>query len=265
MDDWGADRFRAEMEQRLGRPLAPPRALRWDQTGDHLGWHEQHDGRWYLGVFVENGRVQDVDGCRQKTAFRELVTRFRPEVRLTPHQNALFTNLEASQRRAVEDLLRAHGVPLVSDLSNALRFSMACPAMPTCGLAMADSERALPRVIRQIEAALAEVGLADERLSVRMTGCPNGCARPYLGDIGFVGRTIGRYQIWIGGDFEGTRLSEVLADVVPEDDLVVWLRPLFALFRDERQSGESFGNFCHRLGIERLRAVATPALAGATR
>jgi sulfite reductase (ferredoxin) len=265
MDNWGVDRFRAEMERRLGVTLAPPRPLRWEGTGDHLGWHEQHDGRWYLGVFVENGRVRDADGCQQKAAFRELVTQFRPDVRLTPHQNILFTNLEVSERGAVEAHLRAHGVPLVGDLSNALRFSMACPAMPTCGLAMADSERALPRVIRQIEATLAEVGLADERLSVRMTGCPNGCARPYLGDIGFVGRTIGRYQVWIGGDFEGTRLSEVLADVVPEADLVTWLRPLFVLFRDERQPGESFGNFCHRVGIERLRAVATPELVGAPR
>ncbi len=256
LDRWGLDRFRAEMEQRLGRRLAPPRALRWDATGDHLGWHAQPDGRWCLGVWVENGRIRDTDGLRQKTAFRALVERFRPTVRLTPQQNVLFLDLAAADRPAVEALLREHGVALVEEVPQARRYAMACPALPTCGLSITDAERALPGVIRQIEADLAALGLAGERLSVRMTGCPNGCARPYLGDIGFVGRTVGKYEVWVGGDFEGTRLSAPLADLVPVGELAARLRPLFALYRDERRPGEGFGDFCHRVGLERLRAVA---------
>ncbi len=263
IDGWGLDRFRAEMERRLGTRLAPPRPLRWQHTGDHLGWHEQPDGRAYLGVWIENGRIQDVGGRRLKAGLRALVERFRPTIWLTAHQNALFGDLPADRRAEVEALLRAHGVPLVEEVPSALRHSMACPAIPTCGLAVAESERALPSVIRQIHAVLDELGLAGERLSVRMTGCPNGCARPYLGDIGFVGRSPGKYQIYVGGDFEGSRLNQLYADLVPTEELAEWLRPLFVLFRAERQPGEGFGDFCHRVGIARLQALAEPAAAGA--
>jgi sulfite reductase (ferredoxin) len=258
VERWGVDHFRAAVEDGLGRPLAPPRSLRWDRTGDHLGWHAQHDGRWYLGVWVENGRIQDEGGVRTRAAFRALVEQFRPGVRLTPGQSILFTHLETRQRSAVEELLREHGVALVGDLPNALRYSLACPAIPTCGLALAESERALPAVVREIAVMLAELGLADEKLSVRMTGCPNGCARPYLGDVGFVGRTPGRYQIYVGGDFEGTHLNSLLADLVPVDELAGRLRPLFVHFRDHGALGEGFGAYCHRVGIEALRELAFP-------
>ena len=266
IDDWGVDAFRAEMGRRLGCQLAPPRPLQWQGNPDHLGWNQQHDGRWFLGLWIENGRIADRDDMQRRTAFRELVAHFRPEVRLTAQQNILFGGFQADERAAVEDLLRAHGVPLVEQIPAALRFALACPAIPTCGLALAEAERALPAVIRRIDAVLADLGLGDERLSVRMTGCPNGCARPYLGDIGFVGRTPGKYQVYVGGDFEGTRLNALLADMVPAEDLAARLRPLFILFREERQPGEGFGNFCHRTGIERLRSLVADgavAVAGA--
>lgn len=256
--NFGLDRFRDELRRRLGKPLAPPRELHWEGTDDHLGWHEQHDGRWYLGVWVENGRIGNADGLQQKTAFRKLVEQFKPGVRNTPQQSILFTDIDESQRADIDRLLRTHGVPVVGDLPTALRYSMACPAIPTCGLALAESERTLPSVIRQIEAILEEEGLANERISVRMTGCPNGCARPYLGDIGFVGRTVGRYQVYLGGDFEGTRLNRMVADMVPVDQLAERLRPLFLLWREERCDGETFGDFCFRVGVERLRAIAFP-------
>lgn len=258
VEDRGLDWFRGEMESRLGCKLAPPRELRWGAMSDHVGWHEQHDGKGYLGVFVENGRIQDVGGFRYKTGFRTLVQKFRPGVRLTPNQNVLFTDIEPDKRAAVEALLRDHGVLLEGEFSSALRFSMSCPAIPTCGLALAESERALPPVIRRIEAILTELGLGNERMSVRMTGCPNGCARPYLGDIGFVGRTVGKYQMYVGGDFEGTRLSQLLADLVPGNELAERLRPLFLEFREQRRNGEGFGDFCTRIGIERLREMAFP-------
>ncbi|MEA2641203.1 MAG: hypothetical protein QOF51_2597, partial [Chloroflexota bacterium] len=252
----GVERFRREMERYAGHRLQPPRELHWEHTHDHLGWNVQHDGRWWLGVWIENGRIRDTEQMQMKTAFRKIAEQFKPGIRMTPTQNIMFTDVAEADREGIARLLHDHGVPLVETVSNALRFSMACPATPTCGLALAESERALPDVVRKIEGYLNEAGLGDERLSIRMTGCPNGCARPFIGDVGFVGRTPGKYQMYIGGDFEGTRLNRLLADLVPVNDLAERLRPLFPLFRDEREPGESFGNFCNRVGVERLRAVA---------
>ena len=262
LDRIGVSGLRQELESRLGHRVADPRPLSWDGTVDHLGWHAQSDGRWFLGVWIENGRIQDNESAAQRTAFRELVEKFRPDVRLTAQQSILFTNIASQDRAAVESLLRGHHVLLEGEISNALRYSMACPAVPTCGLALAESERALPTVIRQMGADLDQLGLGDERLSVRMTGCPNGCARPYLGDIGFVGRTPGKYQIYVAGDFEGTRLNQMLADLVPIDQLAPRLRHLFTLFRSEKREGEGFGDFCNRIGIDRLRTASDPTLVG---
>ncbi len=254
----GLERFKRAMESWVGHRLAPPRELDWSDTHDHLGWHDQHDGKSFLGVWIENGRIQDSEAIRMKAGFRALVEKYRPGIVLTPQQNILFTDIAPADRAGVEELLHSYGIPLIGEFSNALRFSMACPAIPTCGLALAESERALPNVVRRIEAILSELGLENERLSIRMTGCPNGCARPYLGDIGFVGRTVGRYQIYVGGDFEGTRLGKLLEDIVKVDELAERLRPLFVMFRDERQPGEAFGDFCNRVGVPRLHAAAFP-------
>lgn len=256
VEEKGVDWFKAQMEARLGYALAAPLPMQWDRVDDHLGWHPQGDGRWFLGVYVENGRVQDSERMRMKTAFRMLIETYRPSIRLTPQQNILFTDIAEVDKPAIDALLAEHGVPAVHQLSNALRYAMACPALPTCGLAMSDAERALPEVVRGIEAELARLGLQDEVLSIRMTGCPNGCARPYLGDIGFVGRTLNAYNIYIGGDFEGTRLNQAYAELVRKDKLVETLVPLFALFKAMREPGERFGDFCYRLGVEALREMA---------
>jgi sulfite reductase (ferredoxin) len=263
----GIERFKRAMESWVGHRLAEPRPLQWRHTEDHLGWHDQYDGRSFLGVWIENGRIQDSDDMRMKSGFRALVDRYRPGVVLTPNQNILFTDINRSDRASIEDLLRRYGIPLMEEVPMALRYSMACPAVPTCGLALAESERALPTVVRRIEAILSELGLENERMSIRMTGCPNGCARPFLGDIGFVGRTVGRYQMYVGGDFEGTRLSKLLEDMVKADELPERLRPLLAMFRDERRDGEGFGDFCNRVGMERLHQAAFPEkqLVGAAR
>ncbi len=258
VEDWGIDKFRAEVERRLGRSLAPPRPLEWNHAGDHFGWHKQYDGKWYLGIFIENGRLQDANGVYMKTAFREIVEKFKPGIRLTALQNLIFTDVKAKDRGAIEQILRGYGVPLAGDLPNVLLNSMACPAIPTCGLAVAESERVLPSIVRRIHGLMSELGLGGEQLSVRMTGCPNGCARPYIGDIGLVGRTLGKYQLYVGGDFEGTRLNTLLADLVPSDEIPDRLRPLFLAFRDERFTGEGFGDFCHRVGLERLKALSEP-------
>jgi sulfite reductase (ferredoxin) len=255
VEEWGLPRFRAEMSRRMGKKLEEAHAIGWEGAPDHLGWNVQGDGNLFLGVYVENGRVLDDGELRMKTAFRKLVEELQPGVTLTPQQNVLFTDIPAAKRSRVEEILREHNVPLVEELPNALRFSMACPALPTCGLAIAEAERALPSIIREIDAELARQGLQDEVMSVRMTGCPNGCARPYIGDIGIVGRSLNQYVVFLGGDFEGTRLNQEYADLVPADQIVPLLRPVFALFKAQRQEGESFGDFCSRFGIERIREM----------
>ncbi len=256
LEDWGVERFKAELDKRVGRTLAPPRPLQWHGEEDHLGWHQQADGKWFLGVYVENGRVKDDDRGQVKAAFRALLETFPFGVRLTPQQNILFTDIADHERPVVETILSDCGVAPVEKLSNALRYSMACPALPTCGLAVSEAERALPDLIRAFEAELASLGLAGETMSIRMSGCPNGCSRPFIGDIGLVGRTLGKYQVYLGGNFAGTRLNTLYADLVPVGELVSRLRPLFLRYREHRAPGEGFGDFCNRVGVASLREGA---------
>ena len=250
LDDRGTEWFRAQAEERLGWRLSDPTPIEdWD-VDDHLGWHEQGDGRWFLGVHVENGRVLDTGSQRMRTALRSVVEQFKPDVRLTAQQNILFTDIEAGDRAAIDALLADHEVRSVESMSPMFRAAMACPAMPTCGLALAEAERSLPDVIRSLDTELERLGLGQERLSVRMTGCPNGCARPFLGDVGLVGKTADHYQVYLGGDFAGTRLNRLFAEMVHQDEIVPTLSPVLERFRDERLEGESFGDWCHRIGDE---------------
>ncbi|MPZ88427.1 MAG: NADPH-dependent assimilatory sulfite reductase hemoprotein subunit [Nitriliruptorales bacterium] len=264
VDDWGLDRFRAEVERRLGRRLAVPAPLAWPATDDHLGWHGQQDGRWFLGLPVPSGRIAD-DGIRLRTALRRVVERFRPGVRLTPRQDVLLTGIAEGDREAVDQELRAHGVAAVEALRPIERHALACPAMPTCGLALAEAERALPGVIADLKAVADSLGLGDEPLHVRLTGCPNGCARPYSTEIGIVGRGVDRYAVFLGGDADGTRLTSRYADQVDRARLGDVLRPVLAAFRDERRPGERFGDFCDRAGVDALRARFVPDEPATTR
>ena len=251
--DRGVDWFRERVQERLPFRLGPSRPLSWKPVDDHLGWHEQGDGLLYYGLYVENGRIKDEDGTRLRSALRELVSRLRLTVRLTAQQNVILTGVAPEDRSLVDEVLRANGVPLSEDLSNTLRHSMACPAYPTCGLAVAEAERALPDLIRRIEGLVGELGLAAERISFRMTGCPNGCARPYLGDVGFVGTTLGKYDVFLGGDFDGTRLNRLYAKNVPLGDIPGLLRDPLHAFAAEREAGEGFGDWSARLGVDHLR------------
>lgn len=253
LDTIGVEGFRAELERRVGKPLAPSRPVEWRDAADHLGWIDQRDGRWSLGLWVENGRIADTDTVRLRTALRTIVETYRPGVRLTPQQNILLTDIASADRDGIEAALRAHGVRPAAELLPVRRSSMACPALPTCGLALAEAERSLPSLVDEIEAVLKELGLQDERFSVRMTGCPNGCARPYMGDVGIVGRTLNKYNIYLGGDFLGTRLNTEFAELVPGEEVAATLRPVLTAFRDKRLPGEGFGDFCHRVGVEGLR------------
>ncbi len=258
LDERGLDWAKATLEGYFGAPLAPPRPQPSFEIPEILGWHAQGDGKFWLGVPVPSGRIEDRGDCRLRSALRAAVARFGADPVLTGQQDILLTNLAPADRGPVEALLRDHGVVLAETLTPLARWSLACPALPTCGLALAEAERVHRPIVAAIEAALARVGLAGERISLRLTGCPNGCARPYAGDIGIVGRMPGHYALYVGGDFAGTRLSFKLHDKIAEADLAPALAPLFAAFAEQRCDDEGFGDFCTRLGTEALRDLIAP-------
>ncbi|MEN1680830.1 MAG: NADPH-dependent assimilatory sulfite reductase hemoprotein subunit [Planctomycetota bacterium] len=250
--DWGLDRFKQKVEEYYGEGLETPRPVPVDGHDDAMGWREQGDGRWFYGLNVENGRVKDEGDFKLKTALREICTTLAPPLRLTPHQGLIFCDLDEADKPKLELILKSHGVPLTDEISSARRWSMACPALPLCGLAITESERFLPTLMDQIDAMVAELGLGDEVFTTRMTGCPNGCARPYNSDIGLVGKAKGKYTLLLGGSPLGHRLNFIYKDMVPADDVVTTLKPVFEQFKAERTGGESFGDFCARLGKDTL-------------
>ncbi len=245
--EWGIDRFREEFQRRASFSLAPPAPVPSLPFHDHLGRHRQPDGHWFYGVFVQSGRIVDSPDIRLKSALHEIVTRFRPGVRLTGQQNLLLTDLNLQSVEEVESLLRRHGVTPAQELSAARRFSMACPALPTCGLAVAESERTIPGILDQFEAELEGLGLRAAPLTIRMTGCPNGCARPYTADLAFVGRSLGLYNVYVGGGLAGDRLVDLYRADVHEDDLLPVMRPLLARWATERLEAEGLGDFYQRI------------------
>ncbi len=267
--DWGMPRFRAEVEAYLGRPLVDPKPIGVTGVDDHLGWHEQGDGRLFLGLPVENGRIKDEGDFRLLTGLRAFFDRYGTPARMTCQQSILLVDIEPARRPEVEALLGAHGIAQVERYSTVRRWSMACPAMPTCGLAVTEAERALPTIMDRLELALTTLGLESDRFTVRMTGCPNGCARPYNADIGLVGRSAtrnddgtpgpGTYTIFLGGRTIGDRLNVEFKDYVPFDKVVPELIPVFARYKAERHVDEPFGDFCHRVGVEELAGEASPA------
>ena len=245
--EWGIDRFRDEFQRRASFQLGPAVTHPPLPFHDHLGRHRQPDGRFFYGVFIQSGRIVDTPGHRLKTALHQIITRFRPGIRLTGQQNLLLTDLDARSVEMLELLLRAHGVPLALELSAARRFSLACPALPTCGLAVAESERVIPAILDQFEAELESLGLRDAPLTIRMTGCPNGCARPYTADLAFVGRSLDLYNVYVGGGLAGDRLVDLYRADVPMEELLPAVRPLLARWAAERLDGEGLGDFYQRI------------------
>ncbi len=247
--DRGARWFREELERRAGCRLAEPMPFKFEKQGDAFGWNRQVDGRLFLGLFVETGRIKDKDGVRLKAALRATVANYQPEVRLTPGNNVILANLEATQRQEITRLFAEHGIQTEAERQGSAlrRASMACVSLPTCGLGLAESERYLPELMTRIEALLAEVGLGDQEITIRMTGCPNGCARPYMAEIGFVGKAPGRYQIWLGGNDASTRLNRLYREMVKDPDIIAELRPLFSRYAQERLAAERFGDWVARV------------------
>ncbi len=255
--DKGLAWFRAEVERYAGRTLATFRPLPAWEHRDYLGWHEQGDGRLFIGLNVQNGRIQDSPASQLKTALREIVARFRLDLVVTPQQNILLVDVPREARGPIDAILAERGVRPIEAVSLVERLAMACPALPTCGLALAESERSMPALINVLEARLAELGLEREPISIRMTGCPNGCARPYMSEVGIVGVSGDRYNVYLGGSTESIRLNRVYKEMVSGADLAPLLGGLFSDFARERAAGESFGDYCNRTAF-------APALAHAT-
>jgi sulfite reductase (ferredoxin) len=258
--DWGVEKFRGVLAEYLNGPLPSPRPIKVQAVDQHLGWQAQGDGRFFFGLSVENGRVKDEGSLRLRTGLRTLVERFSPDLRITPMHDLLIANLEPGDRPQIERHLAEHGIRRPDQLSLLRKLSLACPAIPTCGLALTESERVLPALINQLETELARLGLEDEPISVRMTGCPNGCARPYQSDIGLVGRSGDKFTVFVGGRVLGDRLNFPLLDLVPQGLIIPLLLPLLAAFKNDRQAGEGFGDFCQRLGLEKLKALIPESL-----
>lgn len=264
LQDWGVDRFRGELQQRVAFPIEPARPMPPFAVDDHLGWTETHDGTWTLGLPIDSGRIADVGDNRVRTGIRAIVERFATSVQLTAQQNILISGIAGDARHEVAALLAGHGIATVDRITPLRRNSLACPALPTCGLAISEAERVLPRAMADIERALAEAGIPDQPIVFRMTGCPNGCARPYVAEVALVGRSLDKYVLYLGGDVAGTRLARPFEDLVPLGRVRDTLKPLFVRFRDERSGGEGFGDYCDRVGFDYLRQVVadTGALVG---
>jgi sulfite reductase (NADPH) hemoprotein beta-component len=256
VEERGAAWMRDEVNRRAGNALAAARPYRFTTTGDLYGWHRAVDGPLFLTLFVETGRIKDVPGHQLKTALRRVAEQFpHTEFRLSANQNVILANIPEADRAGLTALLAGHGVKVENQATVLHAASMACPALPTCGLALAESERWLPGLIDRIEKLGAELGLGGEEIVIRSTGCPNGCARPYMAEIAFVGKGPGRYQLWLGGDVSGTRLNRVYREMVKDSDIESELRPLLTRWRDERRPGERLGDFATRVVLPELVAA----------
>jgi len=255
--DWGIEKFKAKVEEYYGRALPEPHPADVTGVDDHLGWHEQGDGQLFLGINIDNGRIKDEGDYRVKSALRAILGKYQMNCRNTALQGLLLCDIDPADRPAIEKTLRDHGVPLAEQLTLTRRYAIACPAYPTCGLAVTEAERAMPTVLEQIEATMAKHGLSKELITVHMTGCPNGCARPYTPDIGLVGKARNKYTLYLGGSPLGQRLGFIYADQVPQDSIAQMLSPLLGAFKAQRSGSESFGDYCHRLGKEALQGIAS--------
>lgn len=247
IEDRGLDAFRAEVEKRAGVKLAEARPFRFTSTGDRYGWSQGSDGRAHLTLFVQNGRLRDESPAQQLSALRAIANMHDGGFRITPNQNLMVANVPTEKQAGIERIGRE--AQLLAPWSGLRRNSMACVALPTCGLALAESERYLPDLVSALEEKLAAHGLSADDIVIRMTGCPNGCARPYLAEIGLVGKAPGRYNLYLGAAYDGSRLSKLYAEDVGHEAIIAALDPVFAAWATDRQPDERFGDFCIRAGF----------------
>ena len=266
LDRLGLEAFRAEVERRQGCTFAPARPFAFDHSGDRFGWHEDADGAWHLGLRITGGRVADRADAPWRSGLRAiaqtLAERGRGGFRLTPNQNVVIAGLAATDRAVIEALVRAHRLDLHASASPLVLHALACVALPTCPLAMAEAERYLPELTNKVEALLAAHGLREVPLHLRISGCPNGCSRPYLGEIALIGKAPGRYNLLLGADRAGRRLNRLHRENIDEAGILAELDALFSRYAAARREGEDFGDFLVRCGLlgvrERIAAEVVP-------
>jgi sulfite reductase (NADPH) hemoprotein beta-component len=249
LQEKGVEWFKGELAKHLGAPLPAAKAFFFKGQGDAFGWTKQSDGKWFLGLFIETGRVKDAGDYKLKTALRTIAEKYSPTFRLTATQNLILSDIKEADKAAIEKVLHDHGCGIVFNPGLVKGRGMACPALPTCGLSLAESERVFPKILAKIEDAQAEAGFPGEELVVRMTGCPNGCARPYNAEIGFVGKAPGKYNLMLGGNREGTRLARLFKESVPADEIPVVIGALFQQYAKERKAGQAFGDWVDQAAV----------------
>jgi sulfite reductase (NADPH) hemoprotein beta-component len=247
VDKLGVTWFREELERRIGFRLQDPAPYKFTHRKDLFGWEQNHEGAWYYTALIENGRVLDDETTSTKTAMLEIAKTGKANFRFTCNQNLIVSDVKESDKAEINEILERFGVIGTTEKSsNVRKHSMACVALPTCPLALAEGQRYLPSLISRIEPILTKHQLDQHEIIIRMTGCPNGCARPYTAEIGFVGTAPGRYNMHLGGDNEGTRLNKIFRESLDESTILTELDYLFGIFHNEKISGESFGDFAVR-------------------
>ncbi|MFM7749923.1 MAG: NADPH-dependent assimilatory sulfite reductase hemoprotein subunit [Opitutaceae bacterium] len=254
--DRGLAWFRGEVERRLGFTLGEPRAFTFTSNGDRYGWTESHDGRSHFTLFIQSGRVKDEPGYPLRSALREIALVHQGDFRLTANQNLIIANVSPGNRPSIEALLRRHQLDSANEASGLKLNALSCVALPTCGLALAESERYLPEIVAELEREFAEVGLARDAVTLRVTGCPNGCGRPFLSEIGLVGKSPGKYNLYLGAAFDGSRLNTLYRANVVDSEIAGLLRPIIHRYATERNPGEHFGDFTVRAGY--VKPTGTP-------
>lgn len=249
VDRLGLENVKEELENRLGWSLEEAKPYHFDHNGDRYGWVEGIEDKWHFTLFVEGGRITDYDDYKLMTGLREIAKVHTGEFRLTANQNLMIANVSSDKKEEISALIEQYGLTDGKHYSALRRSSMACVALPTCGLAMAEAERYLPTLLDKIEEIIDENGLRDQEITIRMTGCPNGCARHALGEIGFIGKAPGKYNMYLGAAFDGSRLSKMYRENIGEEDILSELRVLLSRYAKEREEGEHFGDFVIRAGI----------------
>ncbi len=248
IDDHGIDWFRSEVETRWGRTFAAARPFAFESNGDRLGWTKGVGDGWHYTLFIANGRIRDEPGRPLLSALREIALAHDGDFRMTPNQNLMIANVSAANKSRIADLLAGYGLGDGEALTGIRRNAMSCVALPTCGLAMAESERYLPSLLDKLDTIVRAAGLASQPIVIRMTGCPNGCARPYLAEIGLVGKNLGKYNLYLGGGFTGDRLSKLYRENIGEEEILASLEPMLQRYARERTTDEHFGDFVIRAG-----------------
>ncbi|MBP2000285.1 sulfite reductase (NADPH) hemoprotein beta-component [Paenibacillus shirakamiensis] len=248
IDDRGLDWFVQELTARLGWSLETARPFHFEDNGDRYGWVKGSNGKWHFNLFVQNGRVKDEDSYLLMTGLKEIAKIHTGDFRLTPNQNIIISNVSPNKKKNIENLIRQYGLTDGQHYSALRRSSMACVSFPTCGLAMAESERYLPTLLDKIDPMLKEVGLEEESIVIRMTGCPNGCARPMLAEIAFIGKGPGKYNMYLGGGHTGNRLNKLYKENIGESEILGSLKPMLAQYASDRFTNEHFGDFVIRAG-----------------